>query len=445
MVSHLSWFSLYSLISHNKEEMKKKKFSKTSRIARQRSKLRFYPLPLLIIILGIFGLVGIGKIVISSLQNNAVLGTTTLLAKGGDDSGGDSHGGSGSSGSGSSDNSNSGSGSSGSGNSGSGSSGSGSSGDSSSGSSSSGGSVSQNTTVECVGPDGKRFTTSFKSCEDLNKSWGNSNFSFTVKSSENKTETREQRVNPEKSTTHDISPEPLEVQNETGIRTKTEIKQDETRTEVRLSEGERIRTRVKNGETRIDITSGGVKTRLEYKDGRVIIKAEQADGTEVELADDTLLKIDERLAKDDIKIATASGQKFVLQKGVIGAVTDFPLSVDLATNTLTVNTPSGQKNVTVLPDQVVQNLIAANVVSRIGGQAVVDAVRTGSITSVSKVITLGEKNGIPVYEINGLSDQKLLGFIPVAIKKSVAVSAQTGDVVSTQESFSNRILDLLAF
>lgn len=425
-----------------------KKLKKPLHSSKKRNRLSFSFLPLLIIILGIFGLFVVGKVVISSFENNAVLGTTTLLAKGGDDSGGDSHGGSDSSGSGSSGSSNSGSGSSGSGNSGSGSSGSsgsGSSGSSSSGSSSSGGSVSQNTTVECVGPDGKRFTTSFKSCEDLNKSWGNSNFSFTVKSSENKTETREKRVNPEKSTTPDISSEPVEVQNETGIRTKTETKQDETRTEVRLSEGERIRTRVKNGETRIDITSGGIKTRLEYKDGRVIIKAEQADGTEVELADDTLLKIDERLAKDEIKIATTSAQKFVLQKGAIGAVTDFPLSVDLATNTLTVNTPTGQKNVTVLPDQVVQNLIAANVVSRIGGQAVVDAARTGSLTSVTQVITLGEKNGIPVYEINGLSDQKLLGFIPVAIKKTVTVSAETGNVVSTQESFPNRVLDLLAF
>ncbi len=219
--------------------------------------------------------------------------------------------------------------------------------------------------------------------------------------------------------------------------TRTET--DETRTEVRLSEGERIRTRTKDGRTRIDITSGGVKTRLEIRDDRIVVKAEQEDGTEIELENNTLLKIDERLGASGIKVATAGGERFVIQRGATGAVTDFPLSIDLATNTLIVNTPAGQKTVTVLPDQAVQNLIAANVVNRLGGQAI------ANVTSVSQVITLGEQNGVPIYEINGISDQRLLGFIPIAIEKTVTVSAETGTVVSTQQSLGNRILDLFAF
>ena len=221
--------------------------------------------------------------------------------------------------------------------------------------------------------------------------------------------------------------------------TRTETKTDETRTEVRLSEGERIKTRTKDGRTRIDITSGGVKTRLEIKDDRVVIKAEQENGTEIELADDTILKIDERLKESGIKVATAGAEKFVIQRGITGAVTNFPLSIDLATNTLTVNTLTGQKAVAVLPDQAVQNLIAANVVNRLGGQAI------ANVTSVSQVISLGEQNGVPVYEINGISDQRLLGFIPIAIEKTVKVSAETGIVVSTQQSLINRVLDTLAF
>lgn len=236
-----------------------------------------------------------------------------------------------------------------------------------------------------------------------------------------------------------------ETRTENGVRTQTEAKQDETRTEVRLSEEERIRTRTKDGQTRIDITSGGIKTRLEIRDDRMIIKAEQEDGTEVELEDNTIFKIEERLGISGIKIATAGAEKFIIQRGTTGAITDFPLSIDLVTNMLTVNTPAGQKTVTVLPDQAVQNLIATNVVNRIGGQAVADAVLNNNLSSVSQIITLSEQNGVPVYEINGISDQKLLGFIPVSIDKKVDVSAESGEVISTDISLGDRILDLLSF
>lgn len=242
-----------------------------------------------------------------------------------------------------------------------------------------------------------------------------------------------------------VVPTKTEMRTEAGVRTQTEIKPDDARTEIRLSETERIRTRVKDGETRIDITSGGVKTRLEYKDDRVVIKAEREDGTEIELEEDTIFKIDERLSASGIKVATAGADRFVIQRGNAGAVTSFPLSIDLATNSLIVNTPSGQKTVTVLPDQAVQNLLVANVVNRIGGQAVVDAVRDNRLSSVRDVVTLGIRDNIAVYEINGISDQRLLGFIPVAIQKSVIVSAETGDVVTVQESLVNQVFDILSF
>lgn len=440
--------------------MKNKKFKITSHSAKQRSRFTFSSLPLIAVFLGLAGFLIVGKVVISSMQDSSnILGTTTYLAKG-DDSGSS---GSGSSDSDDDDDSDSGSGgssdSSGSSGSGGSSGSSGSSGsvssDSSEGNgsgssgSSSNGFVSSNSTVECVGPDGKKFTTTFKECEELNKSWGNKNFSFTVRSSGNtiKTETRTRSAQP---TTTPIVPEvsdTLEIENEDemGIRTRTETSQNETRTEVRLSENERIRTRTKDGRTRIDITSGGIKTRLEFRDDRVIIKAEQEDGTEVELEDDTLLKIDERLGASGIRVATVGAEKFVVQRGIAGAVTDFPLSIDLATNTLSVTTPTGQRTLTVLPDQAIQNLLAANIVNRIGGQAVIDAARSGELTSVSQLATLEVQNGVPTYEINGISDQKLLGFIPVAIEKTVTVSADTGEVVSTQKSFVSRVLDLIAF
>jgi len=434
----------------------KKKLKRISLKKRTTSKNALY----LKIALVIFLLLTVGvvvKVMISS-ENYHVLGTSTFLAKGGsDDSGGDDGSGS-NSGSGSSGNSNfnskdSGSGSSG-GSNGNASSGSNTSAGSGSGNngisqSSSGVSVSDNTKVMCTGPDGKKFETRAKDCEELNKAW-NKPANFTVINNQQKilkTETRTRSTSPSPVTS--ISPSinntPELENDDSGIRTKTETKPNEERTEVRLSETERIRTRTKDGRTRIDITSGGIKTRLEFRDGRVIVKAEQEDGTEVELEDDTLLKIDDRLAADNIKVATAGAEKFLVQKGDTGAVTDFPISVDLATNEVFVTTPTGQKTITVLPEQAIQNLIAANIVNRLGGQAIANEALNNNLTSVSQLITLGEKNGIPVYEINGISDQKLLGFIPVKVEKDLTVSAETGNVLSTNISFGSRILDVLSF
>lgn len=236
-----------------------------------------------------------------------------------------------------------------------------------------------------------------------------------------------------------------EDEDDNGVRTKTESKISEEKTEVRLSEAERIRTRSKDGRTRIDITSGGIKTRFEIRDDKVVIKVEQEDGTEVELEDEALLEIDDRLSKDDIKIATAGAKRFMLQKGEAGAVTNFPILVDLATNTVFINTPSGQREIIVLPEQAIQKLIAANVVNRLGARAVVDEATNNNLSSINQLITLGERNGLPVYEINGLSDQKLLGFIPVIIEKDVVVSAETGNAVLVDEPLFSRILDLISF
>ncbi len=215
-------------------------------------------------------------------------------------------------------------------------------------------------------------------------------------------------------------------------------------TEVRFSEDERIKTRVREGETRTEVRSGGVKTRIEQKDGRLVIKSETEDGEETELGEQEQFKIEERLDKQQIKVATGSGQSLVFARGTIGARTNFPLSVDQATNTLTVTTPAGTKTVTVLPDAAVANMLAANVIDRLGGAAIAEAARTGQLMGVAGIVELGERAGIPVYEIAGLSEQKLLGFIPVFIKKTVAVSVETGEIVGTNVSLGEQILDFLS-
>ena len=228
-------------------------------------------------------------------------------------------------------------------------------------------------------------------------------------------------------------------------RAINEIREDEARTEVRFGEGERIRVRTKDGRTRIEVTSEGIKTKLEYRDGRATVKAEREDGTEEELEDEAILAIGQRLDDRGIRVATAAGERFVLQQGATGAVTKFPLTLDLATNTLMVNTPAGERPVAVLPGQAVTGLLVAQIVSQIGGQRVAELATSGELTGVKQLVTLIDREGVSVYEIVGLSNQRLLGLIPVAVERTAIVSAETGELVTVRESLLNRVIDTLAF
>lgn len=227
-----------------------------------------------------------------------------------------------------------------------------------------------------------------------------------------------------------------------GVRVETNTKDDKQKTEIRFGEGEKIKTRIEEDRTRIDVVSGGVKVRYEIRDGRVIIKAETEEGEELE-DEEEVVKIVDRLDKTGIKIATAGGELLVTRNNV-AALSQFPLQIDLATNQLIASTSAGTRVLTVLPDQAVQNMLAANVISRLGPPFIREAITAGQVTSISQVVDLGLRNNIPVYEIAGIRDFRLLGFIPVSQPVSVVVSAETGEVITTEQSLLTQVIDLLS-
>ena len=226
-----------------------------------------------------------------------------------------------------------------------------------------------------------------------------------------------------------------------GVRIKTETKEDKQKTEIKFGEGEKIKTEIEEGRTRIDVYSGGVKVRYEIRDGRVIVKAATDAGEDIE--DQELFKIVDRIDKSGIKIATEGGRLIVVRNQV-GASSNFPLQVDLNTNQLIVTTPAGQKVVTVLPDRAVQNMLAANVISRLGPPTIRQAVEGGETTTAAQIIQLGLRAGVPVYEIPGIRDFRLLGFIPVSAPATAIVSAETGELLATEQPLLSRIVDLLS-
>lgn len=166
-------------------------------------------------------------------------------------------------------------------------------------------------------------------------------------------------------------------------------------------------------------------------------KVEGAEETEDEVV------IEERADRNTVRIR-ALQHKAIVERLNVQALTDLPISVDLNTNVLTVTTPAGEKPVTVLPDQAVQNMLAANVIDRLGGEALVEQVRQGNVQTLGQVIELGVRNDVPVFVIQGIKEHRFLGFLPVTTDVTVTVSAETGEVVDTDQSVLDTVVDFFS-
>lgn len=298
------------------------------------------------------------------------------LAKGGDDSSGSSGGGS-SSGSGGGSGSHDSGSSGGSGSSGSGSSGS-SGGGNSSGGSSGGGSAGSNATKTIVVP---------------------TQIAPKIEKVETKLETKTPDLRVETETTLD--------------RIKSDIRQGNLRVKFEIKNGEvEVETKVKEAENETELESGA--------------------------ENEAVREVEAELEKADLKIATAPGQIALVNKGV-GALTNFPLSVDPTTRQLTVTTPKGVKVVTVLPQKAVDNMLAAHIMDDVVGEKV-----NNSLASIPNLVKLETRNGVLGFDIKGTKTHKLLGFIPIKTGVEAFVSAENGQVVETNESFLAKILNRIA-
>lgn len=221
---------------------------------------------------------------------------------------------------------------------------------------------------------------------------------------------------------------------------KNEVKVEGSKqeTEIETIDGQKIKTKVEDdGSTKIEIEQGKIKLKYVSKDGEIILKAENENGEEVELGDDDLAEIEGELDDNGVKISTESGTLAVSKNGIRAAI-NFPLSIEVETNRLIVETPAGMKVVTILPDQAVTNMLATGKVN------VVESSPSANLESLDGSIKLIMKDENLVYEILGKKEHKLLGFIPVESNVTVFVSAETGDIVAQEQSVLSMIVDFLS-
>lgn len=234
----------------------------------------------------------------------------------------------------------------------------------------------------------------------------------------------------------------IEVEKEKG-KVKIKTKNEQTGLE---SESE-----VENGKEKTKIKIGDIKIEYESEGDKVVTKFKDENGQELELEASEEAKIlddaKNELEDDDIKIATGSAQTGFVQKGR-RVRTNFPLSINPTTGELFVTTPSGVKVVTILPQEAVDNMIKAGVLTRLDEPQIPSTPGSTSSASAPSVesapIEITEVNNTPAYVISGVKEQKMFGFIPVDIKIKTFVSTADGSLIEIQEGLFSRILDLIS-
>lgn len=234
----------------------------------------------------------------------------------------------------------------------------------------------------------------------------------------------------------------------TGLKMKSESEGTKQESEIETAEGLKIKTKTEDdGTTKVEIENGTVKLKYRVENGQLVLKAEDENGEEVELEDSELKEledsVDDEMGDDDLKLASTTDDKLSVTRNQIKAITDFPLSIDVETRELVVTTPDGQKIVTVLPDQAVDNLLATGIISKLETPPTDTTTQTqpDALTGEVKIET---RNNEVVYRINGVKTHRILGFIPVNTQTTAFVSADSGNVVAQERSLLTSFVDFLS-
>ena len=212
-------------------------------------------------------------------------------------------------------------------------------------------------------------------------------------------------------------------------------------------------TEVENGREKTKVKFQNFKIEFEREGNKVVAKVKDENGEEVVLEDDEkdelFNDLENGLEDDDITIATDSANPGFIQKGR-RVRTNFPLSINPTTGELFITTPAGEKVVTILPNEAIENMIRAGIITRTEEPPSPPPADegTGSAETIPEdgsAIELTEINDEPVYKISGVKAQSLLGVIPVDIKIKTYVSTVDGSLKDIEQSFFVRILDLVSF
>jgi len=131
-----------------------------------------------------------------------------------------------------------------------------------------------------------------------------------------------------------------------------------------------------------------------------------------------LVEIEQRGVVQRATLLVRDGNFLIEQKDVT-AVTSFPLTVDPASAALSVRTDSGLRLVSILPQEIYENLLRANIFDK--------------LVSESDFRLIERETGELEYEISAEKIINLLRIYEFSVPLTTSVSVSTGEVVSIDQ------------
>lgn len=206
--------------------------------------------------------------------------------------------------------------------------------------------------------------------------------------------------------------------------------------------------------SRPDFVGQKSEVQVEPRGNSTVIRTRDNRGVESEIelsdqeADDFQVVVEEDSESEEASRSSyrlkRSGNRLTVAQARFAAKTNYPLSVNSETNELIVSTPAGTRTVTVLPDEAITNMLSRGVLDTVdeatdsgevdeGDEATDSATPSASLDGDTPELELTtNQEGELVYQVEGVKTKRLLGLLPVGIRKQVQISAETGEVVSEQ-------------
>jgi len=214
------------------------------------------------------------------------------------------------------------------------------------------------------------------------------------------------------------------------FRLKTETEGSKQESEYETANGQKIKTKVEDdGKTKIELEEGNTKIKYIIENGKIVVKKdnEEDDDLTEDETEEIENEFEDALENEGISLASDAAKPTFI-KNNIRTASNFPLSFNPETKELVVTTPAGEKTLTVLPDQAVENMLKNNILS-------------GTQSAQALVTTY---DGTLSYEIEGEKTHQIFGILPVKTPVKVFVSAETGEPLAQRQTMLTSLIDFLS-
>jgi len=168
---------------------------------------------------------------------------------------------------------------------------------------------------------------------------------------------------------------------------------------------------------------------LSNENGHVLLSYGKSPEKPVDITgyDSEIVEIEGDNSARTVSIAATDNGFIIQQKGII-AETQYPITIDSPRNRLSLNTDTGNRLLSVLPFDAVNQIIRTNIIS---------SVLEAKITLVEK------EEGEVAYVVQGEKQIILLNIIALQVPVNVEVSALTGSVIKIDQPLWYSALDFL--